>query len=280
MCWRRCSSRRSRLRRQEARRGRRRVHAALQRQGLHRLESARGRQRPLEGSSTASSITTPRARRRRQEPVDARGVRRLHAAGRLADQGDALHEPNVPIIRPTARTRRTPTARRSRSPCPTPIPASTCAARQGPGEHLVLADRLGRGVRLPHGREDAAGGARRRHAEAEGRPATSAQWNTFEITMSGNRLDVVLNGEQVIGNAELPGVPAEGTDRAAAPRREEGRRVDARRRAWCSSATSQSESCDEGALVRAPPSCANVVRSSGAVVQTRDRQRVKRTACW
>ena len=35
-------------------------------------------------------------------------------------------------------------------------------------------------------------------------------WNTFEITMRGSRLDVVLNGEQVIVNAELPGVPAEG----------------------------------------------------------------------
>jgi hypothetical protein len=35
-------------------------------------------------------------------------------------------------------------------------------------------------------------------------------WNTFEITMRGNRLDVVLNGEHVIAGAELPGVPPEG----------------------------------------------------------------------
>jgi hypothetical protein len=35
-------------------------------------------------------------------------------------------------------------------------------------------------------------------------------WNTFEITMRGSRLDVVLNGEQVIVGAELPGVPPEG----------------------------------------------------------------------
>jgi hypothetical protein len=35
-------------------------------------------------------------------------------------------------------------------------------------------------------------------------------WNTFEITMRGSRLDVVLNGEHVIVAAELPGVPAEG----------------------------------------------------------------------
>jgi hypothetical protein len=35
-------------------------------------------------------------------------------------------------------------------------------------------------------------------------------WNTFEITMRGNRLDVVLNGEPVIVSAELPGVPSAG----------------------------------------------------------------------
>ncbi len=36
------------------------------------------------------------------------------------------------------------------------------------------------------------------------------EWNSFEITMRGSRLTVVLNGETVIENAELPGVPATG----------------------------------------------------------------------
>lgn len=36
------------------------------------------------------------------------------------------------------------------------------------------------------------------------------EWNTFEITMKGDRLWVKLNGEEVIRNAELPGVPKEG----------------------------------------------------------------------
>ena len=36
------------------------------------------------------------------------------------------------------------------------------------------------------------------------------QWNTFEITMRGSRLTVVLNGETVISNAELPGIAASG----------------------------------------------------------------------
>jgi hypothetical protein len=36
------------------------------------------------------------------------------------------------------------------------------------------------------------------------------QWNAFEITMRGDRLTVVLNGQQVISNAQLPGIPARG----------------------------------------------------------------------
>jgi 3-keto-disaccharide hydrolase len=36
------------------------------------------------------------------------------------------------------------------------------------------------------------------------------EWNTFEITVKGDRRTVVLNGEEVISKAELPGVPAQG----------------------------------------------------------------------
>jgi hypothetical protein len=36
------------------------------------------------------------------------------------------------------------------------------------------------------------------------------EWNTFEITMKGERLTVKLNGADVISNAELPGVPKDG----------------------------------------------------------------------
>lgn len=36
------------------------------------------------------------------------------------------------------------------------------------------------------------------------------EWNTFEITMKGDRLTVVLNGEKVINNAQLPGIPERG----------------------------------------------------------------------
>ena len=36
------------------------------------------------------------------------------------------------------------------------------------------------------------------------------EWNTFEITMKGDRLTVVLNGTAVIKNAQLPGIPERG----------------------------------------------------------------------
>jgi hypothetical protein len=36
------------------------------------------------------------------------------------------------------------------------------------------------------------------------------QWNSFEITMKGDRLTVVLNGKTVIEKAQLPGVPKKG----------------------------------------------------------------------
>jgi hypothetical protein len=36
------------------------------------------------------------------------------------------------------------------------------------------------------------------------------EWNAFEITLKGDRLWVKLNGEEVITNAQLPGIPAEG----------------------------------------------------------------------
>jgi hypothetical protein len=36
------------------------------------------------------------------------------------------------------------------------------------------------------------------------------EWNAFEITVKGNKLTVDLNGQRVLDNAELPGVPARG----------------------------------------------------------------------
>jgi hypothetical protein len=40
--------------------------------------------------------------------------------------------------------------------------------------------------------------------------AKPGQWNRFFITMKGDRCTVVLNGETIIDNAQLPGIAAEG----------------------------------------------------------------------
>jgi len=53
------------------------------------------------------------------------------------------------------------------------------------------------------------------HVRAGVTPKTNAdhdigQWNTFEITVKGDRLWVKLNGKQVIEDAELPGLPPQG----------------------------------------------------------------------
>ncbi len=50
-----------------------------------------------------------------------------------------------------------------------------------------------------------AGVTPKRHADRD-----IGAWNTFEITMRGDRLTVVLNGEEVISAAQLPGIPARG----------------------------------------------------------------------
>ena len=36
------------------------------------------------------------------------------------------------------------------------------------------------------------------------------EWNTFFVTMKGDRLSVKLNGKQVLRNAQLPGIPESG----------------------------------------------------------------------
>lgn len=50
-----------------------------------------------------------------------------------------------------------------------------------------------------------AGVTPKRHADRD-----IGAWNAFEITMRGDRLTVVLNGEEVISAAQLPGIPPRG----------------------------------------------------------------------
>ena len=36
------------------------------------------------------------------------------------------------------------------------------------------------------------------------------KWNTFHVTLKGDRLTVDLNGKRVLDNAQLPGIPESG----------------------------------------------------------------------
>ena len=69
-----------------------------------------------------------------------------------------------------------------------------------------------------------AGCPRRRDAEAKRRPRHRRVERVRDHD-ARRPSDRRLNGEEVLGNAQLPGVPARGPDRAAASRRQEGRRL-------------------------------------------------------
>ena len=47
-------------------------------------------------------------------------------------------------------------------------------------------------------------------ASPEKQPNPIGEWNTFEITMKGDRLTVILNGHLIIENAQIPEVPESG----------------------------------------------------------------------
>ena len=140
----------------------------------------------------------------RQEPLDRRRLRRLRPPHRLADQGNAVRQPERPIHPPDGTHKKDADGKEIRISVPDADSGVFLRGdEQVPGEHLVLADRLGRGLRLSHGREDAAGGAGRRHP-VKNADKHVGEWNTFEITVRGDRLTVVLNGQTVINAAEFP----------------------------------------------------------------------------
>ena len=98
-------------------------------------------------------------------------------------------------------------ASRSRRRCPTPATAastcaatararSTCGAGRSARAKCTAIAPIAASRRGPRGRD-----------AAKNADKPIGQWNRFIITMNGDRLTVVLNGETVIENAQLPGVP-------------------------------------------------------------------------
>ena len=131
-----------------------------------------GRQRPLEGRRRRHRLRRRERGQGRQEPVDREPLRGLRAAARLADQEHAVRQPErCRSSCPTARTRRTRTARRSGFAMPDSDSGIYLRGSDKAQVNIwMLADRLGRSLRLPDRREDAGGSPRRRDAEEECRP--------------------------------------------------------------------------------------------------------------
>ncbi len=61
-----------------------------------------------------------------------------------------------------------------------------------------------------NGQVDAARGVRAGVVPSTHADNNIGEWNTFEITMKGDRLTVVLNGQKVLDKAQLPGITARG----------------------------------------------------------------------
>ena len=97
------------------------------------------------------------------------------------------------------------------------------------------------------------------------------EWNAFDITMKGDRLTVVLNGVTVIDERAAAGRAARGPDRAAAPRPEEGRRVD---RPALARAVPQHR--DQGAEVGLESACRRGSRPAPAPRPRHERRRQRR----
>ena len=165
--------------------------------------------------------------RRREAPLDGEGVRRLHAAPGLADQGDAVHEPE----RAHREAGRHVQARRRRQArahggAGLRLRGSTCAAStrrrstSGPGRS-ARARSTATAPTTRCRRPCAPGVTPKKLADRN-----IGEWNTFEITVKGSRLTVVLNGERVIDERRAARPARARPHRPAAPRRQEGREVE------------------------------------------------------
>ena len=189
---------------------------------------------------TASSTTTRRARRQATRTSGARPSTATSCCGSSgASRTRPTSTPNVPIIRVDGTHQKGADGKEIRLAVPdSDSGVYVRGSSKARDQHLGLAHRVRRGVRLPHGPEDAAGGARRRHAEGQ-RDRDIGQWNAFDHH-EGRPPDG--GPERHHGARERPVArrPGARAARAAAPRPEEGRRLDGPAVASSSSGTSRS----------------------------------------
>ena len=178
-------------------RSRPRVHRPLQRQGpgrlagQHRHEAARdaGRRRSSTNSTASDTETAieeldgegrrdPLRRQGRREPADGQGLRQLRAAGRLEDREEAATAAST-----SAASRRCRSGTRTTSPR-----GSKADAGKGTGSGGLWNNPAGDKAKMPLKKADKPVG----------------EWNTFHITMVGDKVTVKLNGELVVDKGKLP----------------------------------------------------------------------------
>ena len=134
--------------------------------------------------------------------------------------------PNVPIIRYDGTHKKGADGKEIRLSVPTPTPGSCCAA-PSKAQINIWCWPIGSGEVYGYRMDEKMPAAVR----AGVTPPKNAdhnvgEWNTFEITVRGNRLTVVLNGQTVIKLSGIAGPPRERPGRSSAPRLEKRRRLD------------------------------------------------------
>ena len=110
-----------------------------------------------------------------------------------------------------ATTPRTPTARARRSTSPTPVTAASCSAASGKAQVNITCNTVGSGEMYGYRTDKKMPPEVRSGAIPKVKAdAPLGQWNRFVITLKSDRLTVVLNGQTVIDQEQLPGLPARG----------------------------------------------------------------------
>ena len=186
------------------------IRVALQRQGLHRLEGAGRRQRPLEDGER---------RHRLRRAGEAPGDKNLWSAAEYGDfvlrfewriKDTPYVNPSVPIIRVDGTHKKGADGKEIRLAVPD-SDSGVYVRGSSKAQINIWAWPIGSGEvygyrmdpKMPP--EVRAGVTPKANADRD-----IGQWNEFEITMKGDRLTVVLNGITVLDNAQLPDVPARG----------------------------------------------------------------------
>ena len=169
----------------------------LQRQGPLRLEGARGRQRPLEGRRRRHRLRRQSEAEGRQEPLDrAASTATSSCAWTGGSRRRPYMNPNVPIILPDGTHKKGADGKEIQTSVPDSDSGIYPARRRRKAQVNIWCWPIGSGEVYGYRMDETMPAEVRAGVTPEdaGRPRLG-EWNTFEITMKGDRLTVVLNGK-------------------------------------------------------------------------------------